>query len=239
MFKSLPIGTLVNVIAVVVGSAIGIMLQNIFSEGIKDIVFQAIGLGTILIGIKMSLKLPEGYMLILIFSLIIGGIVGELVHLDQCILTLSNSIKNISGSTESTFSEGLITAFLLFCIGSMTILGSIEEGLHDKRDILLVKSTLDGFSSVALAASLGVGVTFSVIPMLLFQGGITLGAKKMQSLFDHKSLDLLSSVGGLLIIGISIKILRLGDINLENLLPSLLICIVLSKGKEWWENKKL
>lgn len=231
---SLPLGTLVNVASVILGSLIGLALQQVFSEEIKEIVFQAIGLGTILIGINMSLKLPDGYMLLLIFSLIVGGIMGELIHLDQLILELSESLKTLTGSTESRFSEGLITAFLLFCIGSMTILGAIEEGLSQKRDLLYVKSTLDGFSSIALSASLGVGVLFSVIPMLVFQGGLTLIAGKIQKLFDADTLGLISAVGGLLIIGISINILGLGNINLEKLLPSIFVSILMSKARRRW-----
>lgn len=232
--KNLPIGTFINVATVVVGSLLGLLLQQIFTESIEKIVFQAIGLGTILIGLKMALKLPDGYMLVIIFSLILGGICGELVHLDEWIYGLSEKLKHGLGFTESRFSEGLITAFLLFCIGSMTIVGAIEEGLNRNRELLIVKSTLDGFSSIALAASFGIGVMFSVIPLLLFQGGITLGSKKLARLFDQTTIDVLSSIGGILIIGISINILGLGKINLENLLPSLLLCIILVKANQKW-----
>lgn len=230
--KNLPLGTLLNVATVTIGSLIGLALQQTFTPGMEQIVFQALGLGTILIGIKMALKLPDGYMLVVIFSLVLGGLLGELIHLDNQIAWLSDWLKTVAGSTESKFSEGLITAFLLFCIGSMTFVGAIEEGLHKKRDLLVVKSTLDGFSSIALAASFGIGVLFSVIPMLIFQGGLTLAAKRLKSVFDANTLDVLSSVGGILILGISINILGLGKVNLENLLPALLICIILAKAKK-------
>ena len=180
----------------------------------------------------MALRLPDGYMLICIFSLVMGAIFGELIHLDQIISGLSESLKAMSGSTESQFSEGLITAFLLFCIGSMTIVGAIEEGLNQKRELLIIKSTLDGFSSIALAATFGIGVLFSVVPLLIFQGGLTVSAKKLKPVFDEKTIDVLSSVGGLLILGISFNLLGLGDINLENLLPALLFSIVLVKLKK-------
>lgn len=229
--KNLPIGTLINVATIIIGSIIGLLIQQFFTPGMERIVFQALGLGTILIGIKMALRLPEGYMLICIFSLVLGAVFGELIHLDQIISGLSESLKSVLGSTESRFSEGLITAFLLFCIGSMTIVGAIEEGLSQKRELLIIKSTLDGFSSIALAATLGIGVLFSVVPLLIFQGGLTLSAKKLKFVFDEKTTDVLSAIGGLLILGISINMLGLGKINLENLLPSLLISILLSKGK--------
>ncbi|MEM9547428.1 MAG: DUF554 domain-containing protein [Bacteroidota bacterium] len=232
--KNLPIGTLINVTTVVVGSLLGLMLQQIFTENIEKIVFQAIGLGTILIGLKMALKLPDGYLLVVIFSMILGGIFGELIQLDAWMLGLSEQLKNSLGLTESRFSEGLITAFLLFCIGSMTIVGAIEEGLNQNRELLIVKSTLDGFSSIALAASFGVGVLFSVIPLFVFQGGLTVGSKRMSRIFDQTTIDVLSAIGGILIIGISINILGLGSINLENLLPSLLLSILLVKANQKW-----
>ncbi len=232
--KNLPIGTLINVVTVAVGSLLGLLLQQIFTDEIEKIVFQAIGLGTILIGLKMALKLPDGYMLVVIFSMILGGIFGELIHLDDWMFGLSEKLKNSLGFTESKFSEGLITAFLLFCIGSMTIVGAIEEGLNQNKELLIIKSTLDGFSSIALAASFGIGVLFSIIPLLLFQGGLTLGSKKMSSVFDQTTIDVLSSIGGILIIGISINILGLGKINLENLLPSLLLSIILVKANQKW-----
>ena len=231
--KYLPTGTIINTVAIVLGSLLGLFLKQFFTEGMEMIIFQALGLGTILIGLKMSLKLPDGYMLVCIFSLVLGGIVGELIHLDDIILSLSDSLKSVTGSSDASFSEGLITAFLLFCIGSMTIVGAIEEGLNDNRELLIVKSTLDGFSSIALAATLGVGVLFSVIPLLIFQGGLTLSAKRLKPVFDKTTIDVLSSVGGILIIGISINLLKLGQINLENLLPSLVICIILTKIKIW------
>lgn len=236
--NKLPLGTLINVVTVVLGSLLGLLLAQIFTEDIERIVFQAIGLGTILIGLKMALKLPDGYMLVIIFSLILGGICGELLNVDDWILGLSDGLKNSLGITESRFSEGLITAFLLFCIGSMTFVGAIEEGLNQNRELLIVKSTLDGFSSIALAASFGIGVLFSVIPLLIFQGGLTLGSKKLHYLFDKTTLDVMSSVGGILIIGIAINILGLGKINLENLLPSIVLSIFLVKANQHWMKRK-
>lgn len=233
-----PKATLVNAIAILVGSILGLLFQDLFTQGMKTMLFQAIGLGTILIGLKMAWKLPDGYMLIFIFSLILGGIFGELIHLDLLINSLSELLKQTIGSEESTFTEGLITAFLLFCIGSMAIVGSLEEGLHGDRELLYVKSLLDGFSSIALAATFGIGVVFSVIPLLLFQGSITLGAKKLKPIMNEKVVDTLSAVGGILILGISIKLLQLGQINLENLLPSLLFAVLMARSYGMYEMKK-
>lgn len=224
-----PIATFVNMLAVAVGSILGLLLQSVFNEDIQGIVFQAVGLGTILIGLKMALRLPDGYMLIFIFALILGGILGEVIGLAEWMSSLSDQLKLFVGASDSNFTEGLITAFLLFCIGSMTIVGALEEGLSKNRSLIYVKSTLDGFTAIALTASFGIGVLFSIIPMLIFQGGITVLAVKLKPIFDQKTLDLVSAAGGILIIGISINMLQLGEITLENLLPSLLVAIIFSK----------
>jgi uncharacterized protein len=224
-----PIATFVNMLAVAVGSILGLLLQSVFNEDIQGIVFQAVGLGTILIGLKMALRLPDGYMLIFIFALILGGILGEVIGLAEWMSSLSDQLKLFVGASDSNFTEGLITAFLLFCIGSMTIVGALEEGLSKNRSLIYVKSTLDGFTAIALTASFGIGVLFSIIPMLIFQGGITVLAVKLKPIFDQKTLDLVSAVGGILIIGISINMLQLGEITLKNLLPSLLVAIIFSK----------
>lgn len=220
-----PIGTLINMGTVTIGSLIGLYLQGVFPENIQSIIFQAIGLGTLVLGVMMSLKVPEGYLLNFIFSLILGAILGEVMGIQSFLQNFGDTIKTALNINEGAFTEGLITAFLLFCVGSMTFVGAIEEGLKGKRDLLLVKSTLDGVSSVAFAATYGIGVLFSIVPMLLFQGGITLAARQLQRFFTKIMIAQLSSVGGTLIIGISINILGLGQINVENLLPALLVTI--------------
>ena len=224
----LPIGTFINMGTVTIGSLIGLYLQGVFPENIQVIIFQAIGLGTLVLGIMMGLKVPEGYLLNFIFSLILGAILGELMGVQTFLQNLGDTIKSALNITEGAFTEGLITAFLLICIGSMTFVGAIEEGLKGKRDLLLVKSTLDGVSSVAFASTYGIGVLFSIIPMLIFQGGVTLLARQLQQFFTKIMIDQLSSVGGALILGIGINILSLGEINVENLLPALLVTIPLT-----------
>ncbi|MBK9255131.1 MAG: DUF554 domain-containing protein [Saprospiraceae bacterium] len=221
-----PLGTFINMFTVAVGSIIGVTLQQLFPPEIQNIVFQAVGLGTILIGIKMALRLPDGYMLIFIFSLITGGIMGQLLGIDIILNDLSESLKRLISNNDGRFSEGLITAFLLFCIGSMTIVGALEEGLENKRELLYVKSALDGFTSIALASTYGIGVLFSIIPMFIFQGGITILASRLRTILNKNVVDAISSVGGILILGISVNLLNLGKINLENLLPSLLMVVI-------------
>lgn len=227
-----PRATFVNMLTVTIGSLIGLWLKQFFSDDIQTIVFQAVGLGTLLIGIKMALRLPEGYLLIFMFSLIIGSIMGQLLRIDLFLNHISDDLKFWVGNEDSKFSEGLITAFLLFCVGSMTIVGALEEGIHGKKELLYVKSTLDGFSSIALASTYGIGVLFSIIPMLIFQGGITLMAFRLRHIFSSKVQDSISAVGGMLIIGISIMLLDLGNIRLENMLPSIAMVCILTYGYE-------
>jgi uncharacterized membrane protein YqgA involved in biofilm formation len=224
----LPIATFVNMATVTVGSLIGMSLQQVFPENIQAIIFQAIGLGTLLIGILMSLKLPDGYLLVLIFSLILGGVTGELIGLDAVLAQMGESIKSSLNLGDPLFTEGLVTAFLLFCVGSMTIVGAIEEGLQGKRELLYVKSMLDGVASIAFASTYGIGVLFSIFPMLLFQGGMTVLAVWIKPIFTDLMLNMLNAVGGILILGIGINLLKMADINLENLLPSLVFVLLLT-----------
>jgi uncharacterized membrane protein YqgA involved in biofilm formation len=228
----LPMGTFINMATVTVGSLIGLQLQQVFPADVQAIIFQAIGLATLLIGIFMATKLPDGYMLVLIFSLIIGGITGELLDLQQGLQNLGDWVKTQFQVGDSQFTEGLITAFLLFCIGSMTMVGAIEEGLRGKRELLMIKSTLDGISSIAFAATYGIGVLFSIVPMLIFQGGLTVLAQKLQYVFTEKIITVLTSVGGLLILGLGFNLLKIAEINIENLLPSLAFAMIFTPLKD-------
>lgn len=226
--KKLPIGTFINMITVVIGSLIGLSLQQVFPENIQSIIFQAVGLASLLIGIQMSLRVPDGYLLVLVFSMILGGVIGELIHLDLWLRNMGDSLKAYVAIEDSRFTEGLVTAFLLFCIGSMTIVGALDEGLQGKRELLMIKSTLDGITSIAFASTYGIGVMFSIIPMLILQGGITVLAKQMERFFTKVIIAQISASGGLLIIAIGIRLLGLGEINIENLLPSLVVIALLS-----------
>lgn len=229
----LPLGTLVNMATVVIGSLLGLALQKVFPDNLESIIFQAIGLGTIVIGVSMSLKIPAGYLLTFIFCLILGGITGELIGLQEALYQLGDWVKASMGIEDNQFTTGLITAFLLFCIGSVTIVGAIEEGIQGKRELLYIKSTLDGITSVAFASTYGIGVLFSIFPMFLFQGGITFLARSAERFFTQTLIDFVSAVGGVLIIGVGINMLKLGVINLENLLPAILFALILGPLQEW------
>jgi uncharacterized membrane protein YqgA involved in biofilm formation len=172
------IGTIVNVIAVVCGSIAGIYIHRHLPDKITRIVFQAIGLFTIVLGISLAIKTE--LFLVMISSLIAGSIIGEVINIHGILSRFSKWIQQKTNMREDRFTEGFITSFLMFCMGSMTILGSIEEGLGNPPNLLLAKSMLDGFSSIALAASMGIGVAFSAIPLLIYQGGLTIAATYAQ-----------------------------------------------------------
>ncbi|WP_320174248.1 DUF554 domain-containing protein [Maridesulfovibrio sp.] len=222
----IPIGSLVNGAAIIGGSIIGILLHSRFPERIREIIFQALGLGVLLIGIQMSLKVED--ILVVIFSLIIGGIGGELLRLDTLFERGAGWLKKKVGSKDTGFIDGMITASLIFCIGAMAIIGSFEEGINGDTTILFTKAMLDGFASIALASSYGIGVLFSFIPVIIYQSALTLFAGSFQDWFSPMIISQLTATGGLLIIGISVTLLDIKRINLANLLPSLGVVIALT-----------
>lgn len=218
-------GTLINAAAVLAGSILGLLLHRKFPEKIREIAFQGIGLFTIFLGVSMALKGTQ--YLFIVISLLLGGIFGELLKLEERMNQFGEWLKLKLKSNNSKFTEGLITAFLLFCMGSMTILGAFEEGAGHPPNLLLAKSVMDGFSSLALAASLGVGVLFSVIPLLIYQGGLTVFAVSLQNVLSKAIILELTSVGGILLIGLGINILEIKKIKSLNLLPSFAVMLFL------------
>jgi uncharacterized membrane protein YqgA involved in biofilm formation len=220
-------GTLINAGAVIVGSSIGIVVGTRLPRKITEIVFQGIGLFTILIGIRMAIETSN--FLLMILSIVTGSVIGESMDIEKLAIRLCDSLKKRVKSKNEKFSEGMTTAFLLFCIGSMTILGAIEEGLGGKPDLLMAKSVLDGFASIGLAAALGVGVMFSVIPLLIYQGGITLFSSFLQGIFPVTVVGEMSAVGGLLLIGLGINILEIKKLRILNMIPALAVVAILSQ----------
>lgn len=219
----LPLGSIVNALSVIVGSIIGIYFGSFLKEKIRKTVFQIIGLFTLALGIEMSLKTNQ--FLILLVSLIIGTIIGESLSIEKGIESLSNKLKIKLQSENKLFSEGLITAFLLYCVGSMTFVGSIEEGIHQDRNLMFTKSLMDGITSILLASSFGTGVLFSAIPLLIFQSALTLGAHYFESYLYPELITEISAVGGVIIIGIGLNILEITKIKVSNMLPALLLII--------------
>jgi len=196
-----------------------------FPQKLTQTAFHGIGVFTIFLGINLAFKTSN--FIVMIFSIVIGSILGELINLEGSLNKFSDKLKKRLGSKNDRFSEGLLTAFLLFCMGSMTILGAIEEGLGNAPNLLLAKSILDGFSSIALAATLGIGVMFSIIPLLLYQGGLTLLTALVGDYFNQIIVDELSAVGGLMLLALGLRILEIKKIRVLNMLPSLVVVVVL------------
>ena len=218
------IGTLVNTGAVVVGSAIGLAAGTRLPGHIKTILMQALGLSVVVIGLRMALKADHA--LLAIACLLLGGVTGELLRIEQRLDGLAETLRQKLRSSSERFVEGFVTATLLYLTGAMTIVGSIQDGTVGDPSVLLIKSLLDGVASVALASSLGIGVMFSALPVLVVQGGITLLAAHLAFLSEPAVLDAVNAAGGLLILGIGINLLEIGRIHVGNLLPALLYAIV-------------
>lgn len=222
----MPFGTLVNTLAVIVGSIAGLLLQRKFPENIRTICFQGLGLCTLLIGVQMALQVEN--ILILIFSVLVGGVIGEGLRLHDRLTQLGDIVKHKIRIGSKRFTDGLITSFLLFCIGSLTIVGALEEGLNNDPSLLYTKSVLDGFASIVLAATYGWGVLFSALPLLLFQSSITLSAELLQPYLSESVIHQLSATGGVIIIGLGINLLEIKALKITNMLPALLIVVLLT-----------
>ncbi|HNZ61105.1 MAG TPA: DUF554 domain-containing protein [Methanofastidiosum sp.] len=220
------LGTIVNVIAIIFGSMVGLLIKSRIPERVNIIIFQVIGLFVITLGITMAIKTTN--YLILVFSLLIGSVLGELLDLEKYLEKLSLNLKNKLKSSNDKFSEGFITATLIFCIGPMAILGSIEEGIGNYPSLLFAKSILDGVASIALSSALGIGVIFSSIPLLLYQGGITIFASYVSKYLSDALIIELTAVGGVLLLGLGMNLAEIKKIRVASMLPSLIIVVILS-----------
>jgi len=220
------LGTIVNVIAIIFGSMVGLLIKSRIPERVNIIIFQVIGLFVITLGITMAIKTTN--YLILVFSLLIGSVLGELLDLEKYLEKLSLNLKNKLKSSNDKFSEGFITATFIFCIGPMAILGSIEEGIGNYPSLLFAKSILDGVASIALSSALGIGVIFSSIPLLLYQGGITIFASYVSKYLSDALIIELTAVGGVLLLGLGMNLAEIKKIRVASMLPSLIIVVILS-----------
>ena len=221
------IGTIINAGAVVVGSSLGLLLKKGLPEKYTTIYFQAVGLFTLILGVQMSMKITEP--LLVVFSLIAGGLTGELLRLEERMNRFGDYLKTKFKRGNERFTEGLVTAFLLFCMGSMSILGPVEEGLTgNMSDLLKAKSLMDGISAMLLASALGIGVMFSTVPLLIYQGGITLLVMLIGKNIPEQYINEITVIGGVLLIGLALDILNVKKLRILNMLPSLIyICLFL------------
>ncbi|GAP71905.1 hypothetical protein SAMD00024442_2_68 [Candidatus Symbiothrix dinenymphae] len=226
------IGTLVNTAAIIVGSGIGLVFKKSIPEKYQSVYFQAVGLFTLLLGIKMSIGISEP--LLVVLSLVLGGFLGVRMRLEQRVEQLGDLIKTRTKSKNDRFTEGLLTAFLLFCMGSMTLVGAIEEGFGQTSDLLLTKSIMDFFSAIMLASALGIGVLCSAALVLVFQGGITLLVALIGKDIPPEIISEITVVGGIILIGLGINLLNIKKLEIINLLPALLLICLLVWVKTLW-----
>jgi uncharacterized membrane protein YqgA involved in biofilm formation len=193
-------------------------------QRMKEILMQALGLSVILIGLKMAITGER--LLLTVGSLLLGGMTGEVIGIEKHLEGLADSLKKIFRSNSRSFVEGFVTASLLYLVGAMTIVGAIQDGISQDPNTLYVKSLLDGVASIALASSLGIGVAFSALSVLVVQGSLTLAATHLTFLQNPDVLGAVTSTGGLLIVGIGINLLEIRKIRTGNLLPAIVYAII-------------
>jgi uncharacterized protein len=226
------IGTFINVGTVLIGTAIGTVLGSRLPERIRETVMHTLGLFTALLGVASGLAafrpplseaVPRFAVLLVLGSLLFGAVIGEAVRIQQGLDRLGDVLRDRFGRGQPRFTEGFVVASLVFCVGPLTILGSIQDGLTGDFQLLAVKSLLDGFAALAFASALGWGVGFSALVILVFQGSLSLGASALSGAFSAAMIASMSAVGGVMILGISLRLLDLRSVRVANLLPALVI----------------
>lgn len=220
------IATIINCLLIVLGSALGLLLKGKLPQRFLTVLTQALGLCVVSIG--MTSAIATNNTLCVVVCLVIGTILGEAIDIEKRLDSVGESLrarfeKNSDGN--STFTEGFVSASVLFCVGAMAIVGSIEAGINGDYSILVSKSVIDGITSVSLATALGVGVAFSAVPILVYQGGITLLAGLVGGFLQEAVITEMSAVGGCIIIGIGLNMLKLPQKNLKvgNMLPAIFL----------------
>ncbi|MDL2207498.1 DUF554 domain-containing protein [Desulfovibrio sp. OttesenSCG-928-F20] len=221
----LPVGTFINSGVIVIGACLGMLLGNRLPERVRLIVFQGLGLCTLSIGMQMTFQTRNP--LFMVGGILLGAIIGEAARLEDAIIRGGEAVKRAMRSGNARFTDGFVAATLLFCIGSMAIIGPLQEGLDGDRTVVLTKSMLDFFAAIALGAAYGSGVMFSCLPVLIYQGSITLFAESLRPYLSEGLRAELTAVGGVMILGIGINLLEIKSIRLSNLLPGLLVVIIL------------
>ena len=219
----IPVGAFVNAVGIALGSLVGVAFGSRLPERIRTIVFQGLGLCTLVLGLKMAL--PSQQPLIVIFSIVIGSAAGEALKLESRLMRVGDILKARLRSSNPLFTDGMVNASVLFCIGAMAIVGSIDEGIRGDRAVVFSKTLIDSFAALALASAYGIGVLFSALPVLIYQGSLTVLAGTFQQWLDPATMTELTAVGGTLIIGIALNMLEVTRIALSNMLPSLLAVI--------------
>ena len=222
------LGTIANVITIIIGTLFGLTLTRI-KDSYKETIMHGIGLTVVIIGIQMALESKS--IIIVLLSILVGALIGETLQLEKLLNQFAHlvSAKFTNGNNSANLAQGFITASLIFVVGAMAILGALDSGMRGDHGILYTKSILDGFTAMVLTSTLGIGVILSVIPIFIYQGSIALLAAKINEyvpeIILNNLITELTAIGGILIIAIGLNILKLIEIRVTNLLPSLFIVV--------------
>ena len=215
-------GTLLNAATVLIGGLLGTALGDRLPATLRETVVRGVGLFTLAMGVKFAIDTSN--LLFMLGAMLLGGIVGSLLGVDARLNRLGESLqRRFARGSTSTVAEGFVTAAIVFCVGPLTFLGSIQNGLSGDPSLLSVKSVLDGFTAIALAATLGWGVLLTIPLILIYQGGLALGASLFVGLLTDLQLREMSAVGGLLIIGVGLKLLSIRDVKVADFLPAIIV----------------
>ncbi len=230
------IATVINAAAVIAGTLIGLPLKGKLSERFNTIIIQGLALCVMIIGIQMAVAASD--MLGVVLCVAVGAALGEALRLEDRLDRLGDFLrskveKKKTEGEKSTFTEAFLTSTILYCVGAMAIIGSLEAGFSGNYTTLLAKSTIDGITSILLAAALGVGVAFSCIPLVIYQGLITLSAGALSNILPAETIAMMSAVGGLLVLAIGLKMLGIIKVKVSNLLPAAFLPIAYIPLAAW------
>ena len=215
------LGTIVNALAIVAGTALGLILKSGIRDNYRETIMNAIGLSVLLIGMIGAIKTNN--LLLLIFSLAIGSAIGEALKIEDRLAGLGRLIESKTSSTDGSVAKAFVTASLVFCVGSMAIVGSIESGLTGNHQTLFAKAVLDGIVSIFLSSTLGFGVIFSAAAVFVYQGIITLLSSSLKAFLTDAMIQEISAVGGVLIMAIGLNMLNIKKIKVGNMLPAIVL----------------
>lgn len=218
------LGTIVNSIAIIGGSILGILLRNGIKDEYKSTIMDGIGLSVVIIGIIGGIKSEN--IILVIASIVIGGLIGEVIGIEKKLDNLGDKLQKSFAKGDSNFTKGFVTSSLVYCIGAMAIIGALESGIQGNHETLFAKSILDGISAIIFGSTLGIGVTFSAIPVFLYQGTITLLSNSIKDILTPEVINEMSAVGGVLIMAIGINILEIKKIKIGNLLPAVFVPLI-------------
>lgn len=218
-------GTIANAVAVLVGGILGLLIGKRMPERLGQAIIKTLSLGVILIGISSALT--ESNILVVLLSLALGTAIGEAINIEQKLENMSHAVERRFIKGTGGFTKGFVTATLLFCVGSMAIMGALEGGLSNQHSTLYAKSVIDGIVSVIFAATLGVGVAFSSLSVLLYQGLIALAAGSVKDLLSPEVIGAMTSAGGMLIMALGFKMLVDADLKVGNMLPAVFLPVAL------------